>query len=84
MLAKGTDIHARDNESGGTALIIAAGSNSSPEVVKALLAGGADINAEDKNGVMALMAAAGNNVNPEVVKALLAGGADANAKETMI
>ena len=50
--------------------------NSSPEVVKVLLAGGADVNARDSEGRMALMLAAEKNSNPEVVKVLLAGGAD--------
>ena len=64
---------------GGTALMWAAMENSNPEVVKVLLAGGADANAKSEDGWTALIAAAGFNT-PEVVKVLLAGGADVNAK----
>ncbi len=54
--------------------------NPNPEVVKALLAGGADVNARDKDGGTALMCAASSNPpNPKVVKALVAGGADIRA-----
>ncbi|NDH10071.1 MAG: ankyrin repeat domain-containing protein, partial [Gammaproteobacteria bacterium] len=50
------------------------------EVVKALLASGADVNAQTKQGVTALMTAAYNG-HVEVVKALLAGGADLNVED---
>ena len=52
----------------------------SNEVVKALLANGADVNAKDKYGATALMVASEKSYL-EVVKALLAKGADVNAKD---
>ena len=48
--------------------------------VKALLAAGAKINAQDANGWSALMVAALHNPNPEVVAALLEAGADTHAQ----
>ena len=49
------------------------------EVVKALLAQGADVNAKDKDNVTALIAAAAGG-HAEIVKVLLAEGADVNVK----
>ena len=60
--------------------MLAAGNNPNPEVLKALLEAGADVNAKNKDGVTPLMPAAGSNPNPEVLKALLEAGADAKAK----
>ena len=51
-----------------------------PEVVQALVAAGADLEARDVVGGTPLMFAAGSNANPEVVQALLDTGADATAK----
>jgi ankyrin repeat protein len=47
------------------------------EIVRTLLARGADINAKDKNRGTALLAAS----DPEVVRTLLIKGADRNAKD---
>ena len=49
------------------------------DVVQALLAKGADVNAKDNDGATALMLASQNG-HLDVVQALLAKGADVNAK----
>ena len=63
---------------GGTALM-AASFNGHREVVQALLAKGAQVNAQDSNGVTALILASLQG-HIEVVQALLDKGADVNAK----
>ena len=50
-----------------------------PEVIEALLAAGADLNATNELGETPLHLAAWNNSNPEVTKALIDRGADPNA-----
>ncbi|MBQ3402167.1 MAG: ankyrin repeat domain-containing protein [Synergistaceae bacterium] len=55
--------------------------NSNPEVVKALIKAGADVNLKTNGGVTALMLATQWNSNPEVVKALIKAGADIFAKD---
>lgn len=57
-----------------------AAGNSSADVVQALIAAGADVNAADELGRPALLVAAGESGNPAVVRALLAAGARVNAK----
>ncbi len=79
--ASGANIHARDSELGGTALMWAAAGNPNPEVIKTLLEKGADINARDKAGGQALIWAAKGNSDPETIKTLLKGGADVNAQD---
>ena len=54
----------------------AAVENTNPEVVKMLLARGAEIDSRDENGMTALMKAAMRNRNPEVIMTLLRAGAD--------
>jgi len=51
------------------------------ELVQKLLAGGADVNAKDREGVTALMRAAWED-RIDVMKALLKGGADVNAVDS--
>ena len=51
-----------------------------PEVIKALLAAGADVNARDGRGATSLHWAAAENDIPKVLTSLLAGGADTKAK----
>ena len=50
------------------------------DIVKVLIANGADVKAKDENGITVLMWAAGNN-HIETVKVLIANGADVNAKD---
>jgi ankyrin repeat protein len=57
-----------------------AAGNSPADVVQALIAAGADVNAVDELGRPALLVAAGESGNPAVVRALLAAGARVNAK----
>ena len=51
------------------------------QAVQALLSGGADVNARDKNGLTALRMASQNG-HTEVVKLLLEKGAEVNVKHT--
>ncbi|MDD2684339.1 MAG: ankyrin repeat domain-containing protein, partial [Candidatus Cloacimonetes bacterium] len=64
------DVNARDNE-GITALMYAAWYNDDPEVVKVLIAAGADINATNNYLFTPLMYSAWLNDNPDVTKALI-------------
>ena len=57
-----------------------AAGGSSADIVQALIAAGADVNAADELGRPALLVAAGESGNPAVVRALLAAGARVNAK----
>ena len=61
-------------------LILAAGFNSNPAVIEALIKAQADVNARNKDGVTPLMAAAMNNSNPAVIEALIKAKADVNAQ----
>ena len=67
-------------ENGRTPLHTAAGDNKTPEVVKVLLAAGADLEARDVQGATPLHMAAGFSETPEVVKALLDTGADPSTR----
>ena len=61
--------------------MLAASNNTNPDVAKALIAAGADVNARINLGWTALFWAATLNTNPDVVKVLLAAGADKNARD---
>ena len=80
----GSVTHAEPEEEWRTRLITelmqAASNNTNPEVVTALINGGADVNARDSDGSTALMREASNNTNPEVTMNPLDGGTDVNAK----
>jgi ankyrin repeat protein len=77
LLAKGTNVNARD-ETGKTALLWVAPARDNPEMVQDLISQGADVNATDKNGETALMIAASQD-NPGIIEELLAAGAKVNA-----
>lgn len=73
LLEAGADVGASDAD-GVTALLLAAGGNPDPGVVRVLLEAGADATG-------ALLVAAMANHNPEVLRALLDGGVDASGEE---
>ena len=70
----------KDKDS-STPLHEVAANNSNPDVVKALISDGAEVNATRDNGRTPLHEAADKNSNPDVVKALISAGAKVNAKE---
>ena len=78
-IKNGADVNAR-TEKGATPLILAAGNNSNPEVILALIKNSADINARTGSGFTPLMGAALLNPNPEVILALIKNGADVKAR----
>lgn len=69
---------------GATALMFASAfrSTGAVEVIKYLLAAGADLEARDDNGRTPLLFAAQHTDNPEVIRTLVAAGADVSAKDT--
>lgn len=80
FLAGGMSPDARDGETDWTALMVAALLGHT-ETAQALIAAGADVNAEDEGFTALMCAADGGHAN--MVKALIAAGADVNAKNTM-
>ena len=80
LLEGRADPNAKTNYKDGSTLLHLAASQGKADVAKALLQGGANVNAKNRNGATALHRAAhdGNNF---VIKALLQGGADVNAKD---
>ena len=78
-LRESTDPDARDN-SGATALHLAASNTDDPAVFEALVGAGADANARDDFGDTPLHLAARYNTNPAVLAVLIAAGADPDAK----
>ena len=79
IVAVNTDRNAQTNDNGETALILAVVKDH-VECVKALIAAGADINANDDNGENALLWASAWN-DWDCLNALIAAGADVNAKD---
>ncbi|MDR0901661.1 MAG: ankyrin repeat domain-containing protein, partial [Opitutaceae bacterium] len=70
-----------EDDDGDNALIVAAKNNPYPEVLRAVVHAGFDVNEADEfTGQTALMAAAWNNPNPAVIKALIELGADMSAQ----
>ena len=61
-------------------LILAAGFNSNPAVIEALIKAQADVNARTGSGTTPLIFAAANNSNPAVIEALIKAQADINAR----
>jgi serine/threonine-protein phosphatase 6 regulatory ankyrin repeat subunit A len=77
----GADVNSGSKYGHGSPLIQAAGANSNPEIIKALIKAGAKVNpSEGPAGRTPLMFAL-NNANPEVIITLLKFGADAKAKD---
>ena len=83
FIAAKIDVNAKNNN-GKTTLMYAAGNNENPEVIKALIDAGADVNYSMTGGQApgwtALMAAVRWNPNFEIAKVLIDAGADVNAK----
>jgi ankyrin repeat protein len=79
FISKGADVNANNNDGGRITALIVATEEGHKEVVRLLLANGADINVKDKNGETALMLASYYG-RKEIVKLLLAKRADVNAK----
>jgi ankyrin repeat protein len=67
-------------EDGVTALMMASAANSNPEVVQALIDGGADVSTRDDAGRTPLMFAAWRNGNPEMARTLVEAGAQVSAE----
>ncbi len=78
LLDSGTNVDTRRKGEGSTPLIVACAKGHT-EVVKALLAKGADVNARNVNGWTALMAASAND-HLEEVALLLDRGAEVNSR----
>ena len=78
LIKSGADVNAKDEKSGQTVLIEAIRSNREPEVIKALVNAGAELNVRCNDGATALMWAARYAKNPEVVKVLINAGANPN------
>lgn len=70
LLKKGANPNLRDRETGET-LLMSAAQYSTPEVVQALIDGGADVNARNMSGQTALTLADKNNLWREEIVALL-------------
>src|SRR5229473_2828660 len=77
LLSSGADVNHRMPEHEQTALMWAA-SEKHPEVIRALIGGGADINAKSKTAYTPLMFAARSG-DPEATRLLVDAGADVNA-----
>ena len=77
----GYGIYVNEQNSNGVTALIYASQNGHEEVVKLLLANGADVNIQNNNEQTALMYASYYN-NENVVKLLLANGADMNTKDS--
>lgn len=74
LIKAGADVNIR-NESGDTALSVAALVNENPKVIAALISAGADVNSRDNDGISVLAVAAANNKSEEVMMTLLKNGA---------
>ncbi len=80
-IKNGADVNKKDKH-GTTPLKLAVGYNKNPEVIRALLNAGADVNGTSGyGGSTALMSATYGTDNPKVMKMLIDAGADVNAKD---
>lgn len=80
LLKAGADPNAVGNES-ETVLVKAIRRGSEPEVIRALAAAGADVNAEDRYSYQTVLGIAAQcSTDPDVVRALVEAGADVNGK----
>ncbi|MDD5698452.1 MAG: ankyrin repeat domain-containing protein [Victivallaceae bacterium] len=72
LLKSGADINVRDQKLGETPLMLAAGENRNPEIIKLLLKFGGNAKIKDKEGMTALDHARKNEnlKDPDVIKAL--------------
>ena len=77
--SEGQDVAQMRDDQGGTALMFAAETGQT-NIVNALIARGADVNAQNDRGYTALMLAVQKN-HLDAAKALIAAGADVNAKD---
>jgi len=81
----GANVNARDDFFGRTPLIYAAASNPDPEVVRALIKAGADVNARTEEGRSAEggftpLITASIRSDPKIIRILIDAGADVNAR----
>ena len=81
LVSLGADILAKEDDSGHSALHIAATQNPDVDVVRFLVSQGADVNAKDRYGNPVLHLAAACNSNVEVMKCLVSQGADIRTKD---
>jgi ankyrin repeat protein len=82
LLEHGADVNARSKQ-GRTPLLVAAHRDGASEIVRQMLAKGADASAKDAEGNSALMLASQNG-DIETMRLLLASGADVNAPNTFL
>src|SRR5262249_55214412 len=79
LLAKGADPRARDSK--GETTVFRAALSGDPEILRALLDQGADVNAPARDNVTPLMEAGAHSNNTVMAEMLLAKGAGVNARD---
>ena len=82
-IKNGANVNAKGAEKPfSTVLMLAAGNNSNPEVITALISAGAYVDASNDDRETALMRAAKFNSNPEICTVLINAGANVNARDS--